>query len=357
MILILFNISFTLSAQNVNDDLYYVPSSKKTVMVKDRSSVPSSIIVKNSTVKSDDVDAYNRHQTGIKKQDNELDGEWITRFNGSNSDYEYATRIIRFHNPQFAISISSPLYWDIIYGMNFLDWNIYVDGLYAYAFPRFHNPLWTYWHWNVYRPLWYNTYWYNSYWYNSYYPWYTSWYYPWYYRTYSFGYTYYTYGWHHHSYWHAPYSYNYRRNNLYIGTTRRQVENVTTRPRDNNNRTGGRIVNSNTMNDRLVNTQSSRTSRRIDTNTNNTTVRRSTSNNNSSNGTTINRTYNNSSSHMNSRTNSGNSSINNRSGNTNTRNYGGSSTRSYTSGGSIGSSGASTRSSSQSSSSSGARRR
>ena len=50
-------IPLVLSAQNVNDDLYYVPSSKKEVktqekkevLVKDKNSVPSSIIVKSST--------------------------------------------------------------------------------------------------------------------------------------------------------------------------------------------------------------------------------------------------------------------------------------------------------------------
>ena len=56
-------------------------------------------------------------------------------FDGSEDDYEYATRIIRFRNPRYAISISSPLYWDVVYGLNPWDWNVYTDGLYAYAFP------------------------------------------------------------------------------------------------------------------------------------------------------------------------------------------------------------------------------
>lgn len=58
-------------------------------------------------------------------------------FDGSEDDYEYATRIIRFRNPRYAISISSPLYWDVVYGLNSWDWNVYTDGLYAYAFPTF----------------------------------------------------------------------------------------------------------------------------------------------------------------------------------------------------------------------------
>ena len=52
------------------------------------------------------------------------EGEWVNGFNGSQDDYEYAERIIRFRNPRFAVSISSPLYWDIVYGTNSWDWNI-----------------------------------------------------------------------------------------------------------------------------------------------------------------------------------------------------------------------------------------
>ncbi len=75
-----------------------------------------------------------------EKEDPDLDGEWVNgEFEGSQDDYEYATRIIRFRNPRYAISISSPLYWDVVYGLNSWDWNVYTDGLYAYAFPTFTN--------------------------------------------------------------------------------------------------------------------------------------------------------------------------------------------------------------------------
>ena len=227
-------IPLVLSAQNVNDDLYYVPSSKKEVktqekkeaLVKDKNSVPSSIIVKSSTPEVsneasvideteyrtdevtavapiDDIDAYNRRSstygnaestknksvattttTRKKVVDDDLDGEWIGGFNGTVSDYEYATRIIRFRNPRFAISISSPLYWDVVYGLTSWDWNVYVDGLYAYAFPTFSNRLWWDWHWGSIGLGWgygwpyYGLNW-GWGWYGSYYPWYNSWYYPW----------------------------------------------------------------------------------------------------------------------------------------------------------------------------------
>ena len=63
-------------------------------------------------------------------------GEWVNGFEGSQDDYEYAMRIIRFRSPRYAIPVSSPLYWDVVYGgYASWDWNIYEDGLYAYVFP------------------------------------------------------------------------------------------------------------------------------------------------------------------------------------------------------------------------------
>ena len=62
-------------------------------------------------------------------------GEWVNGFEGSQDDYEYAMRIVRFRNPRYAIPVSSPLYWDVVYGLPSWDWNVYDDGLYAYVFP------------------------------------------------------------------------------------------------------------------------------------------------------------------------------------------------------------------------------
>ena len=59
-------------------------------------------------------------------------------------------RIVRFRNPRYAVSISSPYYWDIVYGLNSWDWNVYTDGMYAYAFPTFSNRLWWDWRYNSY---------------------------------------------------------------------------------------------------------------------------------------------------------------------------------------------------------------
>ena len=136
-------------AQSNNDDLYFVPSkekkqeAKKTPVKKEpeKKVVTTNIYTSPGTTvvvqdrkgnKRDmrDVDEYNRRYDA---KDNEFameddtlyvkekavsdpEGEWVNGFNGSQDDYEYAERIIRFRNPRFAVSISSPLYWDIVYG-------------------------------------------------------------------------------------------------------------------------------------------------------------------------------------------------------------------------------------------------
>ncbi len=181
-----FCLPWSLAAQSIDDDLYYVPSKDKKEQKQTTTKVSSSkeeIVVKSNTPttvytspgqttvvvrdrkgKTRDVDEYNRRYTSKENDftyDNDTlyvdeknvsdpDGEWVSEFNGSQDDYEYAMRIIRFRNPRYAISISSPLYWDVVYGMNSWDWNVYTDGLYAYAFPTFSNRLWWDWRYNSY---------------------------------------------------------------------------------------------------------------------------------------------------------------------------------------------------------------
>lgn len=166
-----------LMAQSVDDDLYFISSkdkkekvaapvkkeTKKQVTTNVYTSPGTTVIVQDRKGKTRDIDEYNRR---YEARDNEfvldddtlyikeksrpdLEGEWVTgEFNGTQDDYEYAERIIRFRNPRFAISVSSPLYWDVVYGPNSWDWNVYTDGLYAYAFPTFSNRLWWDWRYN-----------------------------------------------------------------------------------------------------------------------------------------------------------------------------------------------------------------
>ena len=74
---------------------------------------------------------------------NDETGYWVDGFDGSAMDLDYATRMIRFHGPFTGIPYWSPLYTDVVYS-NSWDWNIYVDGNYAYAFPTYSNP----YYWN-----------------------------------------------------------------------------------------------------------------------------------------------------------------------------------------------------------------
>lgn len=170
-------------AQSNDDDLYFIPSKDKDKEVKTPAkkapakrevttiyTAPgSTVVIQDRKGNTRDVDEYNRR---YDSRDNEfamendtlyikekaqrgLDGEWVNgEFNGSQDDYEYAERIIRFRNPRYAISISSPFYWDVVYGANSWDWNVYTDGLYAYAFPTFSNRLWWNWRFNSFGGGW-----------------------------------------------------------------------------------------------------------------------------------------------------------------------------------------------------------
>lgn len=158
------------------DDLYYVPKKEEPQKKKvesrkenrDRTSVSSGIpvVVKDRNGKVRNADEYNRRYDAsdnnfevkndtlyVEEQENADRGRWVNGFNGSADDYEYAQRIIRFRNPRFAVSISSPYYWDIVYGVNSWDWNVYTDDYYAYAFPTFSNRLWWDWRYGSYGSL------------------------------------------------------------------------------------------------------------------------------------------------------------------------------------------------------------
>ena len=179
------------------------------------------VVVRDVNGKVRDVDEYNRCYTSrdnkfsiegnniyIDEKPYSERGEWVNGFQGSQMDYEYATRIVRFRNPRFAIHVSSPLYWDVVYGaLPSWDWNVYDDGVYAYVFPTSYNRL--YWDWNFssgfYGPRWGMSWRWGS-------PWYsTSWYYyPWYGPSWSFSYHYGYYGphWHHYYNYRPYYGYN-----------------------------------------------------------------------------------------------------------------------------------------------------
>jgi len=142
------------------------------------------------------------------------EGYYLNEFKGSQSDLEYAERIRRFHNPKYTIFIGDPNYNDIYFLDNF-DWNVYVDGSYAYITPTWTNP---YWFDYAYRPYSYNSwYWRNS-WYSPY-SYYGGWgYNPWSYNYYGgWGYPYYGYYGYYDYGWGSPYYYGYGYNNYWGG--------------------------------------------------------------------------------------------------------------------------------------------
>ena len=176
-----------------NDDLYFVPKKKKekvttgtpakVVIEKEKTPVGvyeapgTTVVVKDVKGNMRDVDEYNRRYTSrdntftmendtlyIEEKPYDERGEWVNGFEGSQSDYEYAMRIVRFRNPRYAIPVSSPLYWDVVYALPSWEWNVYDDGFYAYVFPTYSNSLWWDWRFNYswswgWRPSWYAGYW------------------------------------------------------------------------------------------------------------------------------------------------------------------------------------------------------
>ncbi len=255
-------------AAQSNDDLYFVPkkkaeTKKETVVAPKQnqgttaySTLSSStpVVVKDAAGNTRDVDEYNRRYTSrentfsmqndtlyIQEKPYGERGEWVNGFEGSQDDYEYAMRIVRFRSPRYAIPVSSPLYWDVVYGaFPSWDWNVYDDGLYAYVFPTYSNPMWWDWRWNwsIAGPSW-GWGWHS--------PWYYSWYSPWYSPYWYGGYWggYWGPGWHHHypyygwgggAYQGHSYTYNNRRAEQVV--RRGTVGSVF----DRNGRTGGRVM-------------------------------------------------------------------------------------------------------------------
>ena len=180
---------FIVMAQS-NDDLYFIPkkkTEKKTtkVVVEGNNqttavyaSPGSTVVVKDAQGNARDVDEYNRRYTSrdntftlendtlyIEEKPYNERGEWVNGFEGSQADYEYAMRIVRFRNPRYAIPVSSPLYWEVVYTLPSWEWNVFDDGLYAYAFPTYTNSLWWDWRYNYSWGWGWHSPWYYSSWY------------------------------------------------------------------------------------------------------------------------------------------------------------------------------------------------
>ena len=166
---------FMALAQSGNDDLYYIPKKKKTEKVQAKTvvkteqtsvmgngtQVTAPIVVRDVNGNTRDLDEYNRRYSSRENEftyENDTlyiqekpyleQGEWVNGFQGSQDDYDYAMRIIRFRSPSFAVSVSSPYYWDIISLGYSSNWNVFDTGMYAFAFPTFANNWWWDWRYN-----------------------------------------------------------------------------------------------------------------------------------------------------------------------------------------------------------------
>lgn len=166
------------------DDIYYTPGKSNSVIESKRKAdnststatsnsstgnyTPETIPNTQSVNRERDVNDYNRrYSNGSGERNNdqsttneqyqsaygggydteyyvqEEDGYYLNGFNGTESDYQYAERIRRFHNPRFTVHISDPFYNDLFF-LNSYDWNVYMDGSFAWVTPTWTNP----WSWN-----------------------------------------------------------------------------------------------------------------------------------------------------------------------------------------------------------------
>lgn len=168
-ILILINL-FALQAfsQQFHDDVYFTPidtekSQRQEVKSSTRAERPN---FRNGAREIIYIDNRNNNNSIVIARDTILilaeandsimadsvseneEGYYLHGFTGGATEFEFAERIRRFHNPRHVIHVSDPQYTNI-YFLNSNDWNVYVDGSYAWVTPTWTNPFW----WNYYwRP-------------------------------------------------------------------------------------------------------------------------------------------------------------------------------------------------------------
>ena len=172
---------WTLVAQSIDDDLYYTPSKNKEEKKEEvkqekkvaapveeivvKSNVPTTVysspgsttvVVKDRKGNTRDVDEYNRRYDSRdndfvmendtlyinEKEDDGLDGEWVNgEFEGSQDDYEYATRIIRFRNPLLCHQHQQPAILGCGLWLEFLGLERVYRRIICICFPYIHQPL------------------------------------------------------------------------------------------------------------------------------------------------------------------------------------------------------------------------
>lgn len=181
------SVTFAVQAQD-DDDLYFTPTKKSqtTTPVSNRSSYAqdryagsagnaSSRTIQVYSDNSRTDDEYNRRYSGyagswqtgsidsLSADSLDAEMEYVDSSQGYDiddpeCDYAYSRRILRFHSPRFGFAISSPYYWDLVYG-----WGVY-DYLYDPYYDYYYDPFYWSWGWGFgwsYRPwnAWYGPIW------------------------------------------------------------------------------------------------------------------------------------------------------------------------------------------------------
>lgn len=151
----------------VDDDVYYKPgnanmqvsnqsqpdkqthNTKGTPNYKNGAKEIIYIDPDNSKTKATHDTIYVVGEANDTTENNQEQGYYLNGFNGTESDLEYAERIRRFHNPKYEIFVGDPRYNDI-YFLDSFNWNVYIDGSYAYVTPTWSNPYWFNYNFNPY---------------------------------------------------------------------------------------------------------------------------------------------------------------------------------------------------------------
>lgn len=139
------------------DDMYFIPG-KEAKTQEVRRTEPQSVAgtAHRNTARevyaggsTRDVDEYNRRYQWTNDSISADSGDIR---DSDEEDYACSRRIIRFNAPVIGVAVSSPLYWDLRYGPASFYWDVYDDGLYAYAFPS--DWYWwpsSFWGWGLYH--------------------------------------------------------------------------------------------------------------------------------------------------------------------------------------------------------------
>ena len=127
------------------DDIYFVPKKEKKVAVERTNDIYDDYDTGVGIANTIDDDVYNRRVNVLEESVDDEEYEESDLF-ADEDEYEYSSRIVRFHSPHRVI-VSSPWYWDVVYTSGSNNWVIYDDGIYWDLYPSYYSS-WYYPHWS-----------------------------------------------------------------------------------------------------------------------------------------------------------------------------------------------------------------